>query len=455
MTVGVAGCGPGGPYRCPVVGPRRVAAALLGASLLAAGPAAGAGAAAQRTWHADQARVPDARAAGQAGAGVTVAVLDTWIDAGHPDFEGRVVTGADCSDGTCREGSPTPDACTHGTHVAGTVASSSYGVATRASILPVKVLSYSPPGVGQASGSCSGSVTAVAAGIRYAVSRGARVLNLSLGTLVPGLSSSSEIAGAVADAARADAVVVFAAGNSRVPVADSYGGNALIVAATGPTGDLATYSQRGVGVSMAAPGGDPGTFGDCTPSTCVTSLYPGGRYAVVAGTSMAAPHVAGTAALLLAQDPRRSRGQVVDRLLSTTRDVPGGGAGRGLLDATAALSGPVAALPGPVGDRAAAPPAVTSRPRTPPGTTAPVARGAAPRPASSSSPAGEPIAPQPLPAAGGPASTAAETILRDTSGAAGQGRTPLPAAPPVVAAALLVAAATSTVFVRRSLPGRR
>ena len=158
-----------------------------------------------------------------------MAVLDTWVDAAHRDFEGRVLVGADCTSGTCTQGAPPADQCDHGTHVAGTVASSSYGVAARASVLPVKVLAYdasaSPP-------ACNGSVSGVAAGIRYAVARGARVVNLSLGTLVPGLSSSSSISTAVAEAAQAGVLVVFAAGNSSVPVTDTYGGSALIVAAT-------------------------------------------------------------------------------------------------------------------------------------------------------------------------------------------------------------------------------
>ena len=346
--------------------------ALVGLTLTTgtAGPAqAGppAGTAVQRTWHADQARIPAARAAGRSGAGVVVAVLDSWIDGTHPDFEGRVLAGADCLGGTCRPGPARADACDHGTHVAGTVAASSFGVAPKATVLPVRVLAFDAR-----SAECLGDPDDVAAGIRWAVAQGADVLNLSLGPDVPGLTASSSLPAAVREAADAGALVVFSAGNAALPLADSYAGAALVVAATGPDGRLASYSQRSVGVDLAAPGGDPAGAGSCTRDDCVTSLFPADRYAVAAGTSMAAPHVSGTAALLLGQDPRRTRAQLVERLTSTAR--PLADAGAGLLDASAALS---------VRPRqaAAAAPRVVPSPRTAPrpGTAARAAAPAAPR----------------------------------------------------------------------------
>jgi subtilisin family serine protease len=161
------------------------------------------------------------------------------------------------------------------------------------------------------------------------------VLNLSLGPDVPGLSSSTAIPTAVSEAASQGVVVIFSAGNSSAPVANSYGSDAMVVAATGRSGQLASYSQRGTGVDVAAPGGDPKTKDTCTQSDCVTSLYPGNRYAVAAGTSMAAPHVAGLAALLLGQDAARTRDQVVARIEDTAR--PLAQAGHGVVDAAAAL----------------------------------------------------------------------------------------------------------------------
>ena len=120
-------------------------------------------------------------------------------------------------------------------------------------------------------------------------------------------------------------------------------GHDVVWAATGPDGELASYSQRDGGVDLAAPGGDPRSADVCTLADCVTSLYPGDGYSVAAGTSMAAPHVSGVAALLLAQEPTRTREQVLARLLDTAR--PLAHAGRGLLDARAALGVRVAPPP--------------------------------------------------------------------------------------------------------------
>jgi subtilisin family serine protease len=401
---------------------RAVAAALAAALLLlGAGPALAAGAPAQATWHADQARVPEARALGGGGAGVLVAVLDSWVDASHRDFEGRVLPGADCTSGTCVDGPPAADPCDHGTHVAGTVAASSYGVAPAATVLPVKVLAYDasadPP-------ACNGTVNGVAAGLRWAVARGARVVNLSLGALVPGLSSSPEITAAVDEAVALGAVVVFAAGSASVPVTDAYGGGAVIVAATGPDGAVADYSQRGDGVTLAAPGGSPDGSASCSPTSCVTSLFPGDRYAVAAGTSMAAPHVAGVAALLLAQDPSRTRDQVVATLRATASPVPGGGAGDGLVDATAALR--VKAVGAPARPSTAAPASAASAP------PAPGALAVEPEPLPGSEPPAAPEQAAPAPPGGSAPVRRADEDL--------------PPGPAALAAALVLAAAVSTAL---------
>jgi subtilisin family serine protease len=317
-----------------MTGRGRWASLLLAVGLVAVTvPAYAAGTAPQRTWNFDQVHVPSARPAGRSGAGVTVAVLDSWVDASHRDFEGRVLAGADCVGGTCQPGPASPDQCDHGTHVAGTVASSSFGVAPKARNLPVRVLTYDAK-----TGNCVGQPDDVAAGIRWAAAHGARVMNLSLGPDVPGLSSSTAIPTAVSEAASQGVVIIFSAGNSSAPVANTYGQDAMVVAATSRAGGLASYSQRGTGVDIAAPGGDPKTKDTCTQSDCITSLYPGNRYAVAAGTSMAAPHVSGVAALLLGQDPARTRDQVISRLEDTAR--PLAQAGHGVVDAAAALGVP-------------------------------------------------------------------------------------------------------------------
>lgn len=306
----------------------------------------------QDTWHAQQADVSvGAQAAGRDGRGVIVAVLDTWVDIAHPDLQGRALTGADCVGGTCRPGQ-TQDGCDHGTHVAGTVGSSSFGVAPQVTVLPVRVLSEN------ASGACLGRPEDVAAGIRYALENGAQVINLSLGPDTTD-TRSGPLPAAVDAAWSAGAVVVLSAGNGAVPVADVYGNGALVVAATAANAGLAAYSQRGRGIDLAAPGGDA-TGPNCSQSTCITSLFPEGRYAVAAGTSMAAPLVSGVAALLLAQRPSRTAADVVALLVGTARTLPGAGAG--LVDAAAALD-VTPAVPRPASPTP--PPAATSPPPAP------------------------------------------------------------------------------------------
>jgi subtilisin family serine protease len=297
------------------------------------GASAGASDGQPRTWNFTQATVPTAQTLGFGGAGATVAVVDTWIDGTHPDLRNRVIGAAHCvgQRGRCLEGAQRRDACAHGTHVAGTVASARYGVAPRAGILAVQVLSHDPDS------GCSGTAGDVAAGIRFAAGKGSDVINLSLGALVPGLFQNHEITAAVHDAARSGVVVIFAAGNSGLPLTDSYGSDALIIAATGPDGSIASYSARGGSVALAAPGGDTGRarLSGCGERACILSTAPDSSYQLMQGTSMAAPHVAGAAALLVAQRPRRGRADVITSLTSTARPLSGGG--NGLLDATAAL----------------------------------------------------------------------------------------------------------------------
>jgi serine protease len=337
------------------------------------------------TWHGQAVNLPGAQEAGRGGAGVVVAVVDTWVDGAHPDLGGRVLPGADCTGpGPCRPGPPPGDPCSHGTHVAGTVVSSSFGVAPAATVLPVRVLV-------RRDGKCQGDASDVAEGIRYAADSGADVLNLSLGGgLVPGVTRSPEIRMAIVGAAQRGLVVVVAAGNSGGPLTEAYGEDALVVAATGPSGALAAYSQRDGDVDLAAPGGDAGGA-SCTESTCIAAPTPGGGFGLLEGTSMAAPHVAGTAALLLAQDPQRGAADVTDTMIRTARPLDGAGAGS--LDAARALSlrtsSPPASPPPPPSpvDPAALPPPLP--PLEPPAAAEPVPLEEPP------APVGAPTADQP------------------------------------------------------------
>lgn len=405
--------------------PGRIAALLVAAAVGA--PIVADAQAQPATWNFTQIRIGGAQAAGRNGAGVTVAVLDTWIDRAHPDFGGRVLVGADCVGGTCQRGSVPPDRCeAHGTHVAGTVASRTYGVAPAARILPIRILRWD-------GNDCTGTSRDLAAAVRYATANGARVVNISAGAAVPLAGRDTRLDSAVADAANKGVLVVFAAGNSGLPVSDSYGGDALIVAATSRGGRLASYSQRGSGVDLAAPGGDaPGDT--CTQSGCVVSTWSDGRrhqYAALAGTSMAAPHVSGLAALLFAQRPR-SRNQVIARLRDTAR--PLAEAGDGLIDASAAL-GVSSSPPATASSPAATPSVIPLRPRPKP-QARPVAT---PTPKPTPKPTRSP-APTPAPITPTPPSPSATPPFAAPADPAREGR----GVPVGVAVALLLGAAAGT-----------
>jgi serine protease len=219
--------------------------------------------------------------------------------------------------------------------VAGTVAQSTgngkgvAGMAPQARLMPIKVLS--------ASG--SGTSHDIAEGIRFAVDHGARVLNLSLG----GGGRSLAMESAVAYARRRGAVVVCAAGNSGsrgVSYPAAYR-DAFAVSAVGPQGRLAPYSSFGPEVAIAAPGGDKsqGEEAGVLQQTLADGSTTEAAFRWFQGTSMATPHVAGAAALVMSLGV--SAPSAVESLLtSTAKDAPENSAeryGAGLLDAAAAV----------------------------------------------------------------------------------------------------------------------
>jgi serine protease len=182
----------------------------------------------------------------------------------------------------------------HGTHVAGTIAESTNndegvaGIAFEAKIMPIKVLS----------GTGSGRLGDVAAGIRYAADHGANVINLSLGAPFPDLITRN----AIKYARRKGVTIVCAAGNSAregVGYPAAYP-ECIAVSALGPTGELAFYSSWGSQVAISAPGGDK-KLGEDAGILQNTLLDGQDDYFGFQGTSMATPHVAAVAALVVSQ----------------------------------------------------------------------------------------------------------------------------------------------------------
>jgi len=233
------------------------------------------------------------------GAGAVVAVVDTGIDASHPDLQGQVLAGYDFVNA---DDDPQDDHG-HGTRMSGIIAAHRdngagiAGIAPAAMLLPVKVL--------DAGG--SGAYSDVASGILYAVDHGARVLNLSLAGPV-----KSDLLQAAVDYATAhDALVVAAAGNegSSLPDYPAACAGAVAVGAIDDTDARPAFSNFGAWVSFAAPGVDIVT----------TSL--GGTYASSSGTSPAAAFGSAVFALLFAAEPTLTRSAAIERVQSGAVDL--------------------------------------------------------------------------------------------------------------------------------------
>ncbi|MFX4286128.1 S8 family serine peptidase [Janibacter sp. G349] len=301
------------------------------------------------------------------GAGTVVAVVDTGVDLGHPDLQGRLVPGADfvCGEqaGSCGDGSwkgqdgEGQDPDVHGTHVAGTIAATAdngigvAGVAPDAKVMPIKVLEDG-----------SGTAEDIAEGIRYAADNGADVINLSLGGL-PGtqifsiLGLDTTMKDAIQYARDKGTLTVAAAGNTSTLLCNdpAFSSDSICVGATDKNEMKSYFSELPVklsGTGVAAPGGSGRLLGgDCSED--IISTVPRGTgtdecgegkdYAAFAGTSMATPHVAGVAAILFGQG--RSMANVEQAILSTSRHpllgTRGGYSalyGRGIVDAEAAVA---------------------------------------------------------------------------------------------------------------------
>jgi type VII secretion-associated serine protease mycosin len=260
----------------------------------------------------------------------TIAVLDTGVDAGHPDLAGHLLPGYNLFNTAL----PPNDGDGHGTAAAGIIAAGTgngvgiAGVAWDAKIRPVKVLDDNG----------NGSDGKLVMGINWAVKVGARVINMSLGSEQP----SSVLQDAIQNAVAKGVLVVAAAGDTGTAEFPQYPAaypEVLSVGATDGNGVLTSFSSTGPTIDIAAPG-----FG--ITSTAPRALTPAGSspyFIELAGTSFAAPIVAGVAALVRNKWPSLTPAQVIARLKSTARDAGPRGTdvyyGAGVLDAYHALGG--------------------------------------------------------------------------------------------------------------------
>ncbi len=301
------------------------------------------------------------------GTGVTVAVIDTGYVT-HSDLAANIVGGydfisdttvagdgngrdsnpADVGDWTaanqCASGDPAYDSSWHGTHVAGTIAGVTNngkgvaGIAYGAKVSPLRVLGkcggYDSDIIDAITWASGGTVSGVPANTNVA-----KVINMSLGG---GGTCSTATQNAINGAVNRGTTVVVAAGNSNANAANyspASCANVISVAAADRQGNRASYSNYGTVVDIAAPGGETATTANGILSTLNSGAQgPGAEsYEYYQGTSMAAPHIAGLAALMKSANSELTPAQIESAIKTNSRALAGtcsGGCGAGLADAT-------------------------------------------------------------------------------------------------------------------------
>lgn len=278
-------------------------------------------------WNLNMVNAPEVWAQGYTGSGIVVAVLDSGVDRNQTDLNSNIWrnndeipdNGIDDDNNGfvddvfgwnfVNNNNDTLDVYGHGTHVSGTIAGNNdgngvTGVAYDAQIMPVKVLSN----IG------IGSVSSVNNGIVYAVDNGANVINLSLSSSSPSITMLEAI-----NYATANGVVVFmAAGNEGAPEPDFPARFAkqvgVSVGAVDSNNNIAYFSNLA--------GDDPALINVTSPGVRIYSSLPNNQYARWNGTSMATPHSAGIAALMLQANPNLTDAEIRDLITSTSNDNP-------------------------------------------------------------------------------------------------------------------------------------
>jgi type VII secretion-associated serine protease mycosin len=301
--------------------------------------------AATEQWHLDFLHVTQAQAISQ-GAGVVVAVVDSGVDAGHPDLAGNVLPGIDLA---TPSGDGRVDLLGHGTGMAGLIAGhgKAVGIAPAAKILPVRVAADDI--------TTPAAVRNIAAGIDFAVARGATVINISVGDQLGDPAEEAAIRKALAS----NVVVVAAAGNTDQVASIIYPAaypGVVAVSGVDRQGNHARISVTGSAAVIAAPAVD-------IYSTNSRNVA-GGGYRVADGTSDAAAIVSGVAALIRSKFPTMSAAEVVHRLEATADDKGAPGRdpvyGYGIVDPVKALTAnvpPLTASPSPSGTQVSPAPA--------------------------------------------------------------------------------------------------